>query len=357
MSDSLKIGPPFPDGADRRRPWIRSRIEDFEVEELTLEKPEGDGEHLYLWVEKRGLTTADVARRLARRAGVEAGEVGFAGRKDRWAVTRQWLSVPRWPLERVDELVLPGLEILEAVSGRRRLRLGELAGNRFRLRVRGVAPEAQQAALAAFDGVSSRGFANAFGRQRFGAAGDNLERGLAVLRGEDRAGGRRRRAFLISAVQAEAFNRVLERRPVSWDELMEGDLAVAHGSGRLVPVEDPEALAPRVTRFALSATGPIFGAKMPHAGGAVGELEAAVLGELGLGEPEALPAVRELRLAGERRSLRARVRRAQAESEGDDLVLRFDLPPGSYATVLLDHLFPEGYDEGSGDEGGGDEGG
>ncbi|MCB1058094.1 MAG: tRNA pseudouridine(13) synthase TruD, partial [Acidobacteria bacterium] len=336
-------------GSRSDRPRIRARVEDFEVEEIPLERPEGDGEHLYLWLEKRGLTTTAVARALAERAGVDSGEVGFAGRKDRWAVTRQWFSVPRWPVERAaelasalasgpaSELATPGVEILDAVRGRRRLRLGELAGNRFRLRVRGLSPELLAAALAAFETLARRGFANAFGRQRFGSRGDNVDRGLGVLAGDDRTGGRRRRAFLISAVQAEVFNRVLARRPVGWDELMTGDLAVAHGSGRLVAVADPAELAPRLERFAVSATGPIFGAKMPRAGGAVAELEAAVLAELGVGDAEALPAVRELRVAGERRSLRARVRRASAEAEGCDLLLSFDLPPGSYATVLLDH--------------------
>ena len=259
----------------------------FEVEEIPVERPEGDGEHLYLWLEKRGLTTTAVARALAERAGVDSGEVGFAGRKDRWAVTRQWFSVPRWPVERAaelasalasgpaSELATPGVEILDAVRGRRRLRLGELAGNRFRLRVRGLSTELLAAALAAFETLARRGFANAFGRQRFGSRGDNVDRGLGVLAGDDRTGGRRRRAFLISAVQAEVFNRVLARRPVGWDELMTGDLAVAHGSGRLVAVADPAELAPRLERFAVSATGPIFGAKMPRAGGAVAELEAA----------------------------------------------------------------------------------
>ncbi|MDY7096391.1 MAG: tRNA pseudouridine(13) synthase TruD [Acidobacteriota bacterium] len=342
------------------RPRIRERVEDFEVEEVPRSAPAGRGEHLYLWIEKRGVDTAAVAREMARRAGVAAGQVGFAGRKDRHGVTRQWLSVPRWPRERAPELEMDGVEILRAEAGNARLRLGELAGNRFRIRVRGVAEELMAEARHRLEEAEAHGMPNRFGDQRFGHGGRNVERGLAVLRGEAEAGGRepsrRKRGFLVSAVQALAFNRILDRRPAPCHELLPGDLAIAHGSGRLIPVDDPASLAPRLERFAVSPTGPLFGSKVARPEGAVAELERQVLEELGVADLEALPGARELRLTGERRSLRARLRQVSlevlssdgelGEGGGKDLELRFFLPAGSYATALLGLLFPTGYEEG-----------
>jgi tRNA pseudouridine13 synthase len=337
-------------------------LEDFEVEEVPQAAPAGHGEHLYLWIEKRGVDTAVVAREMAQRAGVAAGQVGFAGRKDRHGVTRQWLSVPRWPRERAAELEMDGVEILLAEAGNARLRLGELAGNRFRIRVRGVAEELVAAARRRLEQAAAEGMPNRFGEQRFGHGGRNVERGLAVLRGETggssrRAPGRRQSGFLVSAVQALAFNRVLERRPAACHELLPGDLAIAHGSGRLIAVTDPATLAARLERFAVSPTGPLFGTKVPRPAGMVAELEDRVLEELGLTDLDSLPGARELRLTGERRSLRARLRDVSLEvvpsvlgeggGGGVDLVLSFFLPAGSYATALLALLFPAGYDTGT----------
>lgn len=344
-----------------RRPRIRQRLEDFEVEEVPSAAPAGSGEHLYLWIEKRGVDTAAVAREMAARAGVAPGQVGFAGRKDRHGVTRQWLSVPRWPQERAAELEMDGVRILQVEAGNARLRLGELSGNRFRIRVRGVANQLVTEARRRLAEAEAHGMPNRFGDQRFGHGGNNVERGLAVLRGE--GGGstgrdlsRRQEGFLVSAVQALAFNRILERRPVPCHELLPGDLAIAHGSGRLIPVSDPASLAPRLERFAVSPTGPLFGTKVLRPEGAVAELERQVLEELGVADPEALPGARALRLTGERRSLRARLRQVSLEelsSDGalgeggeEDLELRFFLPAGSYATALLGWLFPAGYEEG-----------
>ena len=70
--------------------------EDFEVEELPAYEPNGerDGEHLFLWIEKRNRSTIDVAKALARHCEMDEREVSWAGLKDRQAITRQYLCVP-----------------------------------------------------------------------------------------------------------------------------------------------------------------------------------------------------------------------------------------------------------------------
>ena len=324
-------------------PRVRSTPEDFRVEEVPLSRPEGSGEHLYLLLEKRGRDTEAVAKELAQLAGVSAAEVGFAGRKDRKAVTRQWFSVPRVRAEEAREWELEGCEVLEAHLGRHRLRLGELQGNRFEIVVRDLEGEAARRARDGLSELGRVGCPNLFGAQRFGRRGDNARLGAALLRGEAVGGGRRHQRFLISALQAAVFNEVLRQRPWPYFHLVPGDLAFHHLSGRLEPVRGEEAGSERLEAFRVSPSGPLFGSKMRAAGGAVKELEDKVLAgfQVESFEPRSLP--RGLRLYGERRPLRMVLKDASAELWEAGLVLRFTLPPGGFATTVLDQLLPGGY--------------
>jgi tRNA pseudouridine13 synthase len=160
---------------------IKERAEDFVVEELPLYPACGEGEHLYLTIEKRGLTTRDAARRVARALGVADRDVGFAGQKDARAVTRQRLSLRSTETERARTLDLAGLRVLEVERHRNKLRLGHLRGNRFRLRLRGVPEGRLSDVRAVLETLARRGLPNAFGAQRFGARGANHWIGRALL--------------------------------------------------------------------------------------------------------------------------------------------------------------------------------
>lgn len=329
-------------------PVIRVQPEDFFVEETLLYPPSGRGNHTYLWVEKRLATTDGVARALARAVGVPVREIGYAGRKDRRAVTRQWFSVPELDLGRARELEVPSVRILEVERHPQRLRVGQLVGNRFELRVRQVAPEEAATASERLAEIEARGLANRFGRQRFGRHGDNVDQGLRILHSREVRGDRRHALLMIAAVQSAVFNRVLERRP--FDELWQGDVALRHATGTTFLAQDPQRDAERLASFEISPTGPIFGTKMKRPRGAVAELEAAAMAELDLPSRGDLPLPRGLRLYGDRRSLRVRPREIALREADGDLVFTFTLPAGSYATVFMEELFPGGLDELRGDE-------
>src|SRR5947209_20244135 len=117
---------------------IKQQPEDFEVEEVPAYEPAGSGEHLFLWVEKRGLGAEYFARQVARRLGVAPGEVGTAGLKDRHAVTRQWVSVPAAAESRLTQLDGDGIALLRVSRHTNKLRPGHLRGNRFRVWIRDV---------------------------------------------------------------------------------------------------------------------------------------------------------------------------------------------------------------------------
>lgn len=308
--------------------------------EIPLYRPRGEGGHTFVELEKRLLTTEEAARALARAAGVLPRDVGYAGRKDRHAVTRQWFSVPGWPPEEAARLELPGLRVLGAARHPHKLRTGQLRGNRFTLRLRGLDASALRPLAEALGAIRAEGLPNRYGLQRFGRDGGNAERGREILLGAPlRRSARGREArFLVSSLQAAVFNEVLARRARPLARLESGDLAVKHASGGVFLVEDAGGEQPRADAFEISPTGPIPGSRMARAQGEPGRREEEVLRALGLPPDAFARPPRGMRLRGARRPLRVPVEEADvADAEGTPL-LRFCLPRGSFATVLLEEL-------------------
>jgi len=318
---------------------IKETPEDFEVEEVPAYLPSGQGGHLYLWVEKRSVGTEPVARRLAEALGVDPGDVGWAGLKDHQAVARQFFSVPASAEPKVAGLQLEGVKVLSAARHGNKLRPGHLRGNRFRIRIRGATdPEAAEVSLRA---LAERGVPNFYGEQRFGADARNAELGLKLLLGERlaRPPSRFQRKLYLSAFQSELFNRALEARIArgTLARALAGDVMRKEDSGGLFTCESPEADQPRVDRFEISPAGPLFGPKMPPASGEVQRAEEALLAGSGV-SMEQLRARGRGEAEGARRAYRVRLGEPSLEREGADLVVRFALPKGSYATVVLDAL-------------------
>ena len=180
---------------------------------------------------------------------------------------------------------------------------------------------------------------NRFGEQRFGRDGENVRRGQRLLRGEAARVDRRTARFLLSALQAAVFNAALAARETPLSALETGEVAMVHASGGCFVVEDLAREAPRAAAFEISATGPIFGTRVLEPRGAAAERERAALAQFGV-SPDNLPVPRGIRLRGARRPLRVRPEDATAEAGEGALVLHFSLPPGSYATVLIEELLP-----------------
>ncbi len=318
---------------------LKAELEDFLVEELPAFAPTGSGGHLWLWVEKRERDTQEVARELARAARVDVREVGYAGLKDRQAVTRQAFTLPLGPLATFPGLELPGVRVLESARTERKLRTGQLSGNAFRIRLRDVErPEAMGPVL---ERLSRLGLPNYFGAQRFGRAGENAARGRALLLGQRLPGrvDRMQRRLYLSAYQALLFNRALADRLASglYGRAVKGDVLRRADSGGLFLCEDVDVDQPRVEALEVSPTGPLFGWKVkPRPEGAVGEREAQLLAQEGL--PEGALRSGRGETEGARRAYAVRPGTVDVSGEGPDVWFSFSLPKGSYATVLLDEV-------------------
>ncbi len=318
---------------------LRTRPEDFFVEELPAFAPDGEGEHLLLTVEKRGLNTVFVAQQLARWAGVPEMGIGYAGLKDRHALTRQRFSVhlPKKQAPDLAALQVQGLHVLESSWHRRKLPRGALAGNRFVLTLREVRGEPADIE-SRLEAMRARGVPNGFGEQRFGHGGGNVEAALAMFAG--RRVGKAQRSLLLSAARSALFNRVLAARVVqgNWDAALDGEVWMLDGSKSVFGPEPwNETLAERLARFDIHPTGPLWGAGELRSGDAAHALETAALADE---QASALRAgLEKAGLKQERRALRLRpAALVWRWPEADVLELGFELPPGSYATAVLHQL-------------------
>lgn len=327
---------------------IRSTPEDFRVEEIDAFEPTGEGEHLLLTLEKRGLNTAAVAKRLAAWAGLPEMAIGYAGMKDRHAVTRQRFSVhlpkrvaPDTATLQVDDpgpAPGPYLRVLDATWHNRKLPRGALAGNRFVLVLRDVQGGEHAAIDARLMQIAARGLPNWFGEQRFGREGGNVTAALSMFAG--RRVRRDQRSILLSAARSELFNRVLAARvrEASWDQGLDGEVWMLSGS-RSVFGPEPwnESLAARLAGFDIHPSGPLWGAGELRSIGKCAEMELSALGG-----DDAIALRGGLEAAGlkqERRALRLMAEGLAWHWQEDQVLrLEFSLPPGCYATALLQEL-------------------
>ena len=166
---------------------LKERPEDFLVDEMPLYQPSGSGEHIYMLVEKRGLSTMHVVGLLARHFGVRPFDVGYAGLKDKRAITRQVFSIyaPGKKPEDFPAITHDRMGVLWTDLHANKLRRGHLVGNRFSIKVRGVAPTAAVTALRTLRALAESGVPNRIGPQRFGYLGRNHLIGRAILLGDD----------------------------------------------------------------------------------------------------------------------------------------------------------------------------
>ncbi|MBM4214971.1 MAG: tRNA pseudouridine(13) synthase TruD [Gammaproteobacteria bacterium] len=334
--ERLALAPPRAVEPVAGRARIRLEPEDFEViEDLGFEAA-GQGPHLLLRVRKRNANTGWVARELARSIGVRDLDVGYAGLKDRHAVTTQWFTVPA--RGRSGETRTPtdwagvqgeGYEVIEAHAHNRKLPRGALAGNTFKILLRDFEGDAAMLDRRVNE-IARTGVPNYFGPQRFGRELSNLRRAET---------GRGGQGFVWSAMRGLLFNAVLAERIQggSWVELKVGERANLDGRNSTFVVDAvDETIHSRLAMLDIHPTGPLFGTGEGGVGGDIAALESEVLARF----PEFVDPLQEARLEPARRPLRVAVRDLSLEwlEPARTARLSFRLRPGSFATAVLREL-------------------
>ena len=316
------------------RGQLRSQPEDFVVDEQFSFEPDGQGEHLWLQVRKRGLNTEEVSRQLARHFSVSPRDISYSGMKDRHAVTTQWFSLHLPNQYDRDELSFEDdrVTILRRVRHGRKLRRGTHRGNAFIITLRDVSGDvaALQPVLAR---IAREGVPNYFGEQRFGRGGANVDKAKSLFAGSLRLK-RHQRGIYLSAARSWIFNKVIARRlqAGNWHRLLEGEVLMPDRSHGFFTGTLDDALRQRFDDREIHSSGPLWGEGGLLSSDVVGELERAVANE----ESELAQGLEAARLKQERRPLRL-LPESLAFDWPDDttLVLSFSLPSGAFATSVL----------------------
>jgi tRNA pseudouridine13 synthase len=326
---------PFAFGGASCRAILRSEPEDFRVDEVTSVEPDENGEHILLRIEKRNANTDWVAGLLARHAGVPRRDVGYAGKKDRRALTRQWYSVrlagkpePDWIFPASTEI-----RVLSSARHSRKLRTGALQGNHFVIRARGL--EGDRVELVdRLQCLAEKGMPNYFGEQRFGRQDSNISGALAMFAGSAGRLSQQKRGLYLSAARSLLFNRVLSGRVATgtWNQTLAGErLMLDRSRSSFLPERIDAEILRRLSIMNIHPSGPLWGRGELQVSGEVEQLEWEALAPLG----EFREGLERSGLKQERRALRARVSDLSWTFCGNELELRFFLPKGSYATTML----------------------
>ncbi|MEE8059974.1 MAG: tRNA pseudouridine(13) synthase TruD [Pseudomonadales bacterium] len=333
---------------------LRQRPEDFVVEEILGFEPEGEGEHVFLWIEKIGHNTQQLAERLAKLAKVPVRHVSYSGMKDRNAVTRQWFSVHLpgnnsvdW--ESLNSSAVNGskIRVLKHARHLRKLRRGVHSANQFVIGISELEGDLDSLP-ARLQIMTSRGVPNYFGEQRFGYDGRNLQQAQRWFAGEFKPK-RHQQGLYLSAARAYLFNQLLAKRVEqrTWDQLLNGELVMLAGSHSLFLRDsscdsscDSDAntgddLAARLTGGDIHPTGPLYGkADGLLCGGEVSQLEHSVLAEYS----SLLEGLEKAGLIAARRALRMIPADLKWQLHHNRVDITFSLPSGCFATSVMREL-------------------
>lgn len=318
---------------------IKSVPEDFIVEEIPAYVPAGEGDFLYLWVEKRDLSSPYMARSLAKALSIPAMEVGMAGYKDRRSVSRQWISVPGHLEKAVEKVEIEGLKILDKSRHINKLRTGHLHGNKFDILLRSnIDEQAKQKVKNLVERVTATGLWNFYGEQRFGKNLETLKIGLELL-AQDKEASRKPfylRKLALSAVQSALFNEVLRLRITNntHKKVLQGDILCMLPQESKCHARNLQEDQARVDQGLMAVTGPMQGWKMyPKPTEEALLMETQVCESFGF-KQEVWKGFGKF-LMGARRCLVYPISELNLSFETDGVRLSFSLPAGAYATQLI----------------------
>lgn len=395
---------------------IRTKYEDFYVEEIPESEPSGEGPNTWFFIEKLGRETLDVVLDVARELHVDRKRMGFAGMKDKRAITRQWLCVANSDVEQIKELEdkLYKVKILKIMQNEKKLRIGQLIGNKFRLLIRDTENPEKDVEIAreVLAELEDKGVPNYFGWQRFGnkrpnthvvgklMLENNLKNVVDAYIGNPYPeepehikeirqmydDGKLQEAFesmprgmryekmmlktllkemkkkkvddiadldensykwaieslpkplkrmFVHAYQSYLFNKAVSKRAkLGIDNYVEGDIIIDNEEHLVHEFGDD--IDERIKKFEVHPTAPLFGSKVPLAGGKLGEMEQKILDDEGVTlEDFKVPKMPKLGSHGLRRAMRFKIWDTSAEVTDEGVLVEFSIPKGCYATAVL----------------------
>ena len=313
---------------------LKAKNSDFKVDEIMPVQTSGEGEHLWLKIEKDGSNTDWVAQTLAKHVGLKSMAVSYAGMKDRHAVTTQWFSLHLPGMEDPDftSLVSDEFKILEQYRHDRKLKRGALSGNKFKLRITELKDDVAEIEER-LQKIKLFGVPNYYGEQRFGRDMGNLHKAERMFKGELKKLKKQHRGLYLSSARSWIFNQLLSQRiqQNTWLEPMQGDVFMLNGKSACFAEEVNDEIRERLGNAEINLTGCLWGEGESMATADAFALERSIADEF---KPLA-EGLESARLSQERRALRLMPNNLNWEINGDVLEMEFDLPTGAFATMVL----------------------
>jgi tRNA pseudouridine13 synthase len=319
---------------------IREQPEYFRVNEILPFTPDGTGGHVWLNIQKRGINTDWLATELAKFAKVPPVAIGYAGLKDRHAVTTQWFSInmegvehPNWSEFETDDI-----KIIEKTAHNKKLKRGVLSGNTFGLTLTQLTGEPERWSTA-LGHIQEHGVPNYFGDQRFGHEGNNLKQADTWFSGGKAPKKRNQKSMTISAARSWLFNLVLSERikQKNWNQALLGDVMALSGtkSSSFLCEQVDASVLQRIQEMDIHPTGPLWGRGRNPSQFEAADIEIHTLSDW----IDWQAGLERVGLSQERRSLRLALKDLKWTFTDDTkLYIEFFLPSGSYATAVLREL-------------------
>ena len=338
--DNIKLTFPSAWKAPQGNAQLKKHPQDFIVEEELAFTPSGEGEHVFLLIEKRKQNTTWVARQLADSLGISKSKISYAGLKDRHGITRQWFSIHA-PGKKPAEVFaseargITGTNILKAVRHSKKLQRGALKGNHFSIRLQNHEGSKDSTAQQ-LTTIQTHGVPNYFGYQRFGQHGNNIVNALKMFRNEKKVD-RFTRSILLSSARSLIFNNILAERVENntWNQWQAGDVMTFPDNQSLIfPNRQDESIPERFLKHELLLTAPLWGQGELRSEHKVRSLEHKVASTF----PELCQGVEVSGMQQERRSMQLFPKKMTWQWEGDNLLINFSLNKGCYATTLLQEV-------------------
>jgi tRNA pseudouridine13 synthase len=313
---------------------LKAQNSDFRVDEIMPVQTSGEGEHLWLMIEKEGSNTDWVAQQLAKHAAVKSMAVSYAGMKDRHGITTQWFSLHLPGMEDPDfsTLATDEFKILKKVRHNRKLKRGTLSGNRFQIRITELSGDIISLEDR-LQKIKQSGVPNYFGEQRFGRDMGNLSKAEKMFNREFKKMKKQQRGLYLSSARSWIFNQVLSVRiqQGSWLSPMQGEVYMLNAKSACFISEDNEAEKQRLLDQEINLSACMWGEGESMATAQVLELEKLVADEF----KNLAEGLQSARLKQERRSMRLVPENMSWNIKDDVLEIKFDLPAGTFATMVL----------------------
>lgn len=317
---------------------------DFLVNENLPFTPDGQGSHVFLSIEKNSLNTLDVVQQLAKFSGLEARHIGYAGLKDKHAITTQWFSINLEGLKPIDwdKFSHQNINIKSLSLHKKKLKTGTVLSNDFTLILRDVDACNKNEIESKIEKIRQYGVPNYFGPQRFGINNQNLNKAQAWFSGKLKIKQRSQKSIILSAARSFLFNHLLSQRIESygWNKLISGEVMILDGTQSLFTIpgssfEDSDIIS-RFNQADIHPSLSLWGKGDVLSHGNLAQLENSLVKQF----PQWCQALENKGLKQQRRSIRVLPQQLQYNwLNNNQLQLQFSLVKGSYATSVLRELF------------------